>query len=230
MSITSVSFTFENGVKREEYGPTRKASATIIYGVDDHENGEAVLAHIAHVARHRVQDSIGAPQPPSAQATPAETQAAGRADADLAPTAAADTTHNTVETVATSEPAKRTRRTKAEIEADRLAAANPPSAAPTVEPGSDTSGSATDAQPASQDQTASTQPASSPPSSDGSALERIIDNAELTGACAAAAQRLGGITAVKDLIKTYTGRDPPQVADILSAKRQEFLDKLAALT
>ncbi len=202
MSITSVSFTFENGVKREEYGPTRKASATIVYGVDDHENGEAVLAHIAHVALHRVQDTIGAPQPSgSIIQTPTETiitggllvedapevEEPGRADADIAPTQ------------------RRARRTKAQIEADNAAA----------EADKQTVGEPPD--------TSSGSPASPPES------ERIIDNAELTGACAAAAQRLGGIVAVKELIKEYTGRDPPQVADILSAKRQEFLDKLAAM-
>lgn len=245
MPITNVTFTFENGVKREEYGPIRKASATIIYALDDHENGEAVLAHIAHVARHRVQDAIGAAQPPPLQATPSEPDTAqllatvGRADADIAPTppatsaeAPADPATAENQGDAGAAPARRTRRTQAQIAADKAAeeaAKNPQSAAPTAEAGSDTSGSATTASTGSPAPTEPSPPASSPPSSDGPAAERIIDNAELTGACAAAAQRLGGIVAVKELIKEYTGRDPPLVADILSAKRQEFLDKLAAL-
>ena len=60
--INSVSVTFENGVKREEYGPTRKAAVTISATVGENEDGAVVLAFISTLALAKVADLLSAPQ------------------------------------------------------------------------------------------------------------------------------------------------------------------------
>lgn len=61
--INSVSVTFENGVKREEYGPTKKAAVTITAAVADGEDGGLVLDVLSQAALSKVAYLLGAPKP-----------------------------------------------------------------------------------------------------------------------------------------------------------------------
>lgn len=78
-NITSVSASFENGIKREEYGPMKKASASITASVAENEDGEAVLARIGELALAQVAALLDAPKPAVAAqpAAPKEEPAAG---------------------------------------------------------------------------------------------------------------------------------------------------------
>lgn len=62
-NITSVTVSFENGIKREEYGPTKKAGASITASVAENEDGEAVLARIGELALAQVAALLDAPKP-----------------------------------------------------------------------------------------------------------------------------------------------------------------------
>lgn len=251
MTITSVSFTFENGVKREEYGPTRKASATITAGVDDGENGIKVLYDIANAARARVQDAIGAPQPPPmtedivlnvtvTAALPqntAPTVGLGNdtsASATAASTASAEETHGQPASEQQStggsdaEPDKRKRRTKAEMEAARAAEAaakNPGIESEGLPLGEQTSQPGPDGSQASDDPWAV---------AESEEVAKVTDE-ELTQACAAASQRVGSSDKVKAVIVGYKPTaewpegKPFSVKDIPGPQRAGFLKALADL-
>lgn len=62
-NINHVSVTFENGQKREEYGPTKKAAVTISAAVGENEDGTVALAFISHMAMAKVADMLSAPKP-----------------------------------------------------------------------------------------------------------------------------------------------------------------------
>jgi hypothetical protein len=62
-NITSVSYTFENGVKREEYGPTKKVAVTITAAVAELEDGAVILAQISALAMSRVASDLAAARP-----------------------------------------------------------------------------------------------------------------------------------------------------------------------
>lgn len=62
-NITSVTVAFGNGVKREEYGPVKKAEVSITASVSDQEDGSVVLAHIGQMALAKVAEMLSAPKP-----------------------------------------------------------------------------------------------------------------------------------------------------------------------
>lgn len=229
--ISQVQVTFGNGIKREEYGPLKKAEVTIIAIVNTGEDGVVALNYISNIAQAKVRDLLTI-QGSAPAAAPATGEIQG--DPGGAP----------------GEPQRRHRRTKAEIEADELKAAQ------AVEAANNTSGSAT---PASADTPAPkdhTPPELSPQSESGStaaddgdewgaaAPEEIsISDVELNSTCSATAQRLGegGALKVKGTIVQFSpggdAFDPAKpggrkftVNDIPQNQRASFLAKLRALS
>lgn len=216
--INHVSVTFENGLKREECGPTRKASVTISAAVDKGEDGVVAMNYIGTLARAKVADLLG-------QTLPAE--AAAAISAEAAP-------------VGETEAPKRTRRTKEQIAADAAAsaatgAASEPSA-PTAsgeqtasedwsEPGEQSQTTSSDSQGSGADDWSEETPAAEAPAP--------ITDADLAMHCSKHAQRLGGGEKVKGAIAGFkpNGWDKPKfgVTDILPSQRPNFVEKLEAL-
>lgn len=62
-NITVVTVTFGNGVKREEYGPLKKAEVTIVANVGEGEDGSAALDEISNMALAKVAALLSAPKP-----------------------------------------------------------------------------------------------------------------------------------------------------------------------
>lgn len=61
--ITSVTVCFGHGIKREEYGPVKKAEVSITASVADGEMGEHVLATVSRLALAKVAEMLDAPKP-----------------------------------------------------------------------------------------------------------------------------------------------------------------------
>lgn len=61
--ITSVTVTFGHGIKREEYGPVKKAEVSITASVADGEAGEDVLTAVGAMALAKVAAMLDAPKP-----------------------------------------------------------------------------------------------------------------------------------------------------------------------
>lgn len=125
--ISQVQVTFGNGIKREEYGPLKKAEVTITAIVAPEADGVAALNYISTIAQAKVRELLTIQgQAPAAAAAPASP---------------GDPPARTPEEnpgEAQAEPQRRTRRTRAQIEADAAAAAaaqSPPvkTPAPTVD-------------------------------------------------------------------------------------------------
>jgi hypothetical protein len=62
-NITSVTVLFGHGIKREEYGPTKKAEVSITATVAENEDGAIILAQIGSLALAKVADLLNAPKP-----------------------------------------------------------------------------------------------------------------------------------------------------------------------
>lgn len=200
--INTVSVTFENGVKREEYGPTKKAAVTITAAVDTNEDGAAVLDQISYIAANKVAAllSIAGTAAPSVAAAPADPpsqsdQAAG----------------------ATQQPQVRSRRTKAEMEAARAAEAAGSQSA-TTEP-----------QAAEATQQVDT-PAPAGDEWDAPAPVHISDG-ELTQACSEASTRCNDPAKVRSLKEPYNPApgQPFTFSQIPQEHRAAVMEKLKAL-
>lgn len=221
--ISQVQVTFGNGIKREEYGPLKKAEVTITAIVDTGHDGVAALNYISKIAQDKVRElltlqgqaSAGVAEAPAEPAT-----AENQADAGAAP----------------GEPQRRKRRTQAEIAADAAAAAaaqSPPATetATSVDP--------TDA-PIVTAETADT----SEPVVDewdvGAADAPTITDLELNHSCSETAGRTKKPLDVKALIGTFApatdefnvekGGRKFTVNDIPQNQRADFIAKLKALT
>lgn len=223
--ITSVSITFENGLKREEYGPTRKASVTLTAAVDKGEDGVVALNYIGTLARAKVADMLGIQ-------LPAEGIAALGAEPGLdGGTAAGEP--------ATPKPRQR-----------RSPAATAP-AAPLDQGASGTDGQTGSGQqpappadetipPTSSDSSGSTDEGddwstgADEPKVDAPAEPQPITDADLAMHCSKHAQRLGGGEKVKEVISSYKPNNwnKPRfgVTDIVATQRPGFVEKLEELT
>lgn len=111
-NITSVTVSFENGIKREEYGPTKKAGASLTASVAENEDGETVLARIGELALARVAALLDAPKPeiksaasPVKEETPSGEAPARRGRGRPPKTVAVEETTPVVESEAAEEPA-----------------------------------------------------------------------------------------------------------------------------
>lgn len=74
-NITSVTVTFGHGVKREEYGPTKRAEVSLTAAVAENEDGAVTLALLGRLALAKVADLLNAPKPETVVG--AETPAVG---------------------------------------------------------------------------------------------------------------------------------------------------------
>ena len=220
VDITSVTVTFENGIKREEYGPTRKASVSLTAAVDKGEDGVVSLNYLGTLARAKVAELLGI-HPPA--------EAAAVLDTGLEPG---------LNGSLPGEPQRRTRRTKAQIEADAAAAASANSAAGT-QAGTAATGGATSGEDWSEAEkplppTSSASPASAADEWSEAAPPAPISDADMAMHCSKHAQRLGGGDKVKAAIVTFKpeGWAQPKfgVTDIAPEKRPLFVAALEALT
>ena len=207
VDITSVTVTFENGIKREEYGPTRKASVSLTAAVDKGEDGVVSLNYLGTLARAKVAELLGI-------ATPAE--AAAVLDTGLEPG---------LNGGAPGEPPRRTRRTKEQIAADEAAAAAALAAKKETLTGAADEWS---------DPLPPTSSASQGSEWDDAASPAPISDADMAMHCSKHAQRLGGGDKVKAAIVTFKpeGWAQPKfgVTDIAPEKRPLFVAALEALT
>ncbi len=83
-NITSVTVTFGHGIKREEYGPTKKAEVSITASVSETEDGAVILTQIGSLALAKVADLLNAPKPDTVSSTSIQEANAG-AQADPPP-------------------------------------------------------------------------------------------------------------------------------------------------
>ena len=232
--------TFGNGIKREEYGPLKKAEVSIIAIVNTGEDGVIALNYISSIAQDKVREMLtiqGQPAAAAAEPSPAEET---KAQTSEVPAGEGE------------QPEKRTRRTKAEMEAARAA-----------EAGQASSASATAASQTSQPETASAPTTGSSPAepatpaaassaepsqenewnvdfrSPGSFAATITDQ-ELNHTCSVTAERTSKPLAVREVIKLFNpggdAFDPDKpggrkfsLADIPQNQRADFIAKLKAL-
>lgn len=107
--INSVTVLFGHGIKREEYGPTKKAEVSITAAVADGEDGGLVLDAITALAMNKVAYMLDAPKPavpvgePQTAAEPPKTRGRKPKDEVSAPVSSALSTVESSE--ATAEPA-----------------------------------------------------------------------------------------------------------------------------
>jgi len=223
--ISQVSVEFGNGIKREEYGPTKTAKVSIVAIVNTGEDGTIALNYISSVAQAKVRElltiggQVATVEPPAGTPlTEAEREANGLPQ----------------------DPPRRRRRTNAEIAADEAAA----KAAQSAGAASNTSASATPAPADTPAPEVSTPTTSEQPSSAGEPDEweaaapsaTPITDAQLNHACSEAAGRLGGGDKVKLVIGSFSpskdglieGRKF-SVSDIPASQRADFLQKLKDL-
>lgn len=208
VDITNVTVLFENGLKREEYGPTRKASVSMTAAVDKGEDGVVAMNYIATLARGKVAEMLGL-------ALPAEAAAA-------------------IEAPPAGEPVKpaRQRRAPAANAPAGTSAVTATDVSADAEP--DGSSAASELPPTSSDSQVSTDDDWSTGEDEKPADTTPITDADMAMHCSKAAQRLGGGEKVKDVITSYkpNGWDKPKfgVTDILASQRPGFVAKLEALT
>lgn len=233
--ITEVRVTFGNGIKREEFGPTKKAEVTITAAVDKGQDGRATLDEISELALRKTAELLGAPRP---------------AEQPLPPTSSASQA-----SPAEAEPQRRTRRTKEQIAADNAAAEAAKQAAtnPTgnTPPADEWAGVAagTDAPAASEQQAAdTTQPSgddttqkTTAATDDWTASETAtITDADLNQHCSTHAARVKDPLKVRGVIAKFNpGTDafnPDKggkkfgVSDIPQEQRPSFVKALEDLT
>ena len=215
--------TFGNGIKREEYGPLKKAEVSIIAIVNTGEDGVIALNYISSIAQDKVREMLTIQgQPAAAAAEPSSTETATALGAAVVGEG--------------EQPEKRTRRTKAEMEAARAAEASTGSAA--AEPAA-TAASETQA----VDTTSTTSAASAGEANEWEAAapaEVTITDQELNHTCSVTAERTSKPLAVREVIKLFNpggdAFDPDKpggrkfsIADIPQNQRADFIAKLKAL-
>lgn len=230
--ITHVSVTFHDERKREEYGPVKKAEATISATVSPNEDGAAVLDHISFVATNKVRQLLSiegatAPQQPAVSA--AATGGSQRAS----PAASPETSGGTDVIDPKSPPPTHIRRTKDELArgltveqaaAERAGGVvTPGPAAPAI---SEQPTEATT--PPSGDATTQT---TAPSSEWDGPAPVVITDVELNTACADAAARCGDPLKVRALKEPYNPSpgQPFLFTQIPQNFRAEVLEKLKAL-
>lgn len=228
--INNVSVTFGFGVKREEFGPVKKAEATISASVPEGHDGVIALNYISKVARDKVGELLGL----SAAQHPTQTFIAENPEAfsdDKPDTGRGQTlppAGDTGDQGEASAPTRRRRRTNAEIAADNAAASAP------AQPQTD----AEQAEPTAPSVSTDAGQASSEPSGDEwdtpASAAPITDDAILS-ATSATAGRTGKREPILALKETYRNLEkfPADqkfgVTDIPQEFRQDYLNKLALL-
>lgn len=215
--ISTVTVTFGNGIKREEYGPLKKAEVSITVVVGQGEDGALALNYAGRLAQDKVRELL------TIQGSAAAAPAASPAD-----TATPEPAVQLGE--AQAETQKRTRRTKAQIEADAAAAAAA-QLTPATETQAETVAPTSEAAPAAdEDEWAAAAP------------ETVtITDQELNHTCSVTAERVKDALKVKGTIAKFAPAgdawDPTKpggrkftVNDIPQVQRADFIAQLKALT
>ncbi len=199
--FTNGSVTIEDGKKaNEEYAPARKVSVTLGFAVPaevtDSAQAKVYLDTAASVANAKVAELLGTTAPVAVPTTAAvkPTKVTGK-KAD-APAPAAETPKE---------------RTKADLEAEAIAAASKKPEAPLVEAEDDLS------------DVLGSQPAPAP-----------ITDKQMSEACIAKANKMKTVAGweakkIRTLIEEFTGAPGKKVQDIAADKRPDFMEKLEAL-
>lgn len=217
--VTSGLVSIEDGLKRaEEYAPPRKVRVELSFGVGEGENYEAIFDTVSQAASNRVQSLLHGP------AISAVTSAAAEAGEPASPPAT---------------PPKRTRRTAAQIEADKAAllasetgaSGDAPTSDDPAAIGGDDLTTAKVADPADLSDLSEfdVRPTEAP---SGGASPAPVTDADLNSAVQKKNAEISDPNAIRALIGGYNP-DPTQVfqlRQIPADKRGEFLTKLAALT
>ena len=219
--ISQVQVTFGNGIKREEYGPLKKAEVTIIAIVAQNADGVAALNYISKIAQDKVRELL------TIQGQAPATAAADASPQTPAPTSEAEHPGE-AQPLAAAEPQRRTRRTKEQIAADAAAAAHAQSS--NAETNAASPGESTSIElPAGEDEWSAAAP------------ETVtITDAELNSACTDTSKRIGAGAPIKALIGTFSpggdAWDPDKggrkfaVNDIAPNQRADFIAKLKQLS
>lgn len=207
--ITSVTVCFGNGIKREEYGPVKKAEVTITASVVQGEEGAVTLATISHLALAKVADLLSAPKPDTVSngivKTGEDHQMVGQANTGMG------------ELVGPSSGEAPARRTRGPNKAKEETPAGTPDPAPQTE-------SKPEATPTAQDESKDEWAAS--------ADDIVVSDAELLSATSKRAGELGARDPIVKLIATFATRTegaPFKVQEIPSSQRKDYLAKLATL-
>jgi len=212
MKITGGMVAFEDGLKKpEEYTPPKKARVELRFDVEDGQDPQIVLnyAHASAVAK--VHEMLHGVAPKAAAAAPAPSQPASspaQAEAVAKPKTGPKVGAN------------KNSRTKADLEAEMLAAAAKPAPAPVVEDDS------VDNIDVVEDDDMSDILGEAPPAP--------ITDKELSDACVAKADKMKSVAGwepkkIRGLIEKYTGAPGKHNREIPAAKRPEFLKELDAL-
>lgn len=198
--ITSVTVTFGHGIKREEYGPVKRAEVSLTASVAEGELGEHVLAMISTMAIAKVAEMLDAPKP---DLTANSSQEGGKQPGEA--------------------PARRSRK---KADQPQEATASEVASSAEDQPSARTEESEGDAKP--------TEPAPAVEDEWSVGAEAIeITDAQLLAATSKRAGELGSRDPILKLITTFATRTdgPPfKVQEIPQAQRQDYLNKLAALT
>lgn len=200
-NITSVTVLFGNGIKKEDFGPVKKAEVSLTAAVGDDEDGAVILHSLRHLATCQVAEMLSAPRPDTVASASIEAANAGEP------------------------PARRTRRTAAQIAADEAAKASEGEA-------KTPSG---DAEPAQTQQSAGTEDTASAGDDEWASGPADIEvtDAELLAATSKRAGELGARDPIVKLIATFATRTegaPFKVQEIPQEQRKDYIAKLSALT
>lgn len=207
LNITEVRVTYGDGKKSEEYGPLRKAEASLLIIVPEGEDGSVLMSLGFNMARAKVSEMIGVTPPAAAETPKAETKPRGRPPKPVEPPPGDGF----------------------DPPGEPDAAAGQPGLVPPTDPIVDQgqqSGAATetDTTASSGDDEWGTEPAE-------------VTDKDLTDACtkrAAAMAEAGNATGtvlIRELIGTFNP-DPTKkfsLVQIAAGQRKDFLDKLATL-
>lgn len=221
VDISEVKVTFGNGIKREEYGPTKRAEVSLTAIVNTGDDGIIALSVLANLAKAKVREML-------------------LADGAAAPVAPAEdplppTSSGSPASPPEAEPTKRTRRTKEQIAADNAAAAGAGSTVEVTQPASEP-GPATEA--GSPATAAATDPSENEWAAAAPETVAITDQ-ELNHTCSLTSERTKDPLGIKAVIGSYSpggpAWDPAQggrkftVNDIPANQRADFIAKLKAL-
>lgn len=200
----------EDGTKaKEEYGVNRKVNVSLSADTEDFDRIEAITEHLSNLANRQVSKLLGRVSPP-------DLKVVGGTEAPA-------------ETPEATAPARRTRRTAAQIEADNAAKAKPaadPAAVTDDAPAADDFQIEGDATPA-EDTAAAADDFSIEPEE----TSEEISDAALNAAVQRKNAELSDPEAIRAVIKGYNP-DPTkafQLREIPQAKRAEFISKLNEL-
>lgn len=225
MKITELKIIYGDGVKKEEYGAVRKAEAHLNAIVDEAEDIGAAIEHVARLAINQVNKMIGKAVGTAEGALSVETPANGKAA--IAAKEAAKTAEQKAEVVDKKKPGKPKGTKAADKKADESVVED--TSAESVVDDTSTDATTDDAAAVTDDDAGEV---SFDLEGEVEAPTEITDG-DLNSATQKKNTEIGDPVAIKKLIAQYRINPDPkvpfQLREIPQEKRQDYLDKLAAL-